>query len=125
MEQKHTRNQNVQKHAKDPRPYNACKVVDATSLKENNEGYVKENDADDRHTETPAMERLKELATSKTLGLEGYLQPRRSHLFLRSQWRLKLHQWPRTLRMAWSTERDHTLLGQILTDRIVDFHAQT
>ena len=57
---------------------------------------MKENDADDRHTETLAMERLKELATSKAFGLEGYLQPRRSHPSLRSQWQLKLHQWPRT-----------------------------
>ena len=86
---------------------------------------MKENDADDRHTETPTMERLKELATSKALDLEDYLQPHRLHPFLRSQWRLKLHQWPRTLRMAWSIERDHTFLGQILTDRIADFHAQT
>ena len=94
-------------------------------MKENDEGYMKENDADDRHTETLAMERLKELATSKALSLEGYLQPRCSHASLRSQWQLKLHQWPRTSRMAWSTERDHTVLGQILIDRIVDFHAQT
>ena len=125
MEKKHTGNQNVQKHAEDSRSNSACKAIDAASLKENDEGYVKENDAYDRHTETPAMERLKELAISKALGLEGYLQPRRSHPFLRSQWRLKQHQWPRTLCMAWSIEGDHILIGQILIDRIADFHAQT
>ena len=77
---------------------------------------MKENNVDDRHMEIPTMESLKEQATSKALGLEGYLQPRHSHPSLRSQWWLKLHQWPRTSRMAWSTERDHTVLGQILTD---------
>ena len=81
MEQKHTGNQNVQKHIEDPRLYDAYKTIDAASLKENDEGYAKENDVDDQHTETPAMERLKELATSKALGLEGYLQPRCSHPF--------------------------------------------
>ena len=83
---------------------------------------MKENDADKQYTESPAMERLKELATSRALGWKGYLQPRHSHPFLRSQWRLKLHQWPRTSRMAWSIEREHNLLGQILTNQIADFY---
>ena len=48
----------------------SCKVVNGAFLKD--PSLVKENDHDLRHTKSPAMEKQKQLVTSKDLGLEGY-----------------------------------------------------